>query len=86
MPMYEYKCNKCEKVFTVMQRMDAGTSGLSCPECKGTELTKLISSTFSPESSKAMPPSFESAAAKMPTGMGGGGCSSGMCGSGMCGM
>jgi putative FmdB family regulatory protein len=84
MPVYEYKC-KCGHVFQAMRSMSAGMDGLECPECKGTELVKLLSKTFSPDSSKAMPPSFEAAASKMPSGMGGG-CGSGMCGSGMCGM
>ena len=84
MPIYEYKCSSCSKTFSLIQRMGAGTDGLACPECKGTELTKLLSSTFSPDSSKAMPSSLESAAASMPKM--GGGCGGGMCGSGMCGM
>ncbi len=85
MPMYEYKCNGCGSVFQVMQKMGAGADGLSCPGCKGSKLTKLISATYSPSSDKAMPGSFESAMASMPK-MGGGGCPSGTCGSGMCGM
>jgi len=81
MPMYEYKCNKCSTVFTVMQRMGAGSAGLSCPDCRGTALSKLISSTFSPESVKAMPSSMAAAGASMPKfGGSGGGCGSGMCG------
>ena len=86
MPIYEYKCSSCGHVFSLMQRMGAGIDGLACPGCKSVELTKLLSSTFTPESGKAMPASFEAAASKMPQGMGGGGCGSGMCGSGMCGM
>jgi putative FmdB family regulatory protein len=87
MPVYEYKCGKCENVFSLMQRMGAGKEGVSCPSCKGTEVVKVMSLTYSPESSKAMPPSFESASSNMPKGMGGGGgCPSGMCGSGMCGI
>jgi len=85
MPVYEYKCG-CGKVFSMMRSMGAGTEGISCPECSGMEITKLLSATFSPDSSKAMPSSFESAGANMPKMGGGGGCGSGMCGSGMCGM
>ncbi len=84
MPMYEYRCSKCNTVFSVMQRMGAGAESLSCPGCRGIELTKLISSTFTPESGKAMPASFEFPAASMPKM--GGGCGGGMCGSGMCGV
>jgi len=88
MPMYEYKCGKCGTVTTVMQRMGAGPGGLSCPECKGSDLKKLISITFTVESVKSMPSGMEAAGASMPKGLGGmgGGCGGGMCGSGMCGM
>jgi len=87
MPIYEYKCDSCNETFSMMQRMGAGMDGLSCPACKGVSLTKLLSVTTTPESSKALPSSFESAAAKMPNlSGGGGGCGGGMCGSGMCGM
>ncbi len=79
MPVYEYRCDKCGKVFSMMRSMGAGAEGVSCPECRGTEVTKLLSATYSPDSSKAMPSSFDMP--KM-----GGGCPSGTCGSGMCGM
>ena len=84
MPMYEYGCNGCGNVFTMMRRMGAGTEGLSCPGCGSGDLKKLLSATFTPDSEKAMPSGMESAGAKMP-GMGGG-CGGGMCGSGMCGI
>jgi len=84
MPVYEYRCGGCEKVFQAMRKVGSGADGLSCPSCGGDKLTKILSATFTPDSSKAMPSSMESCAPKMP-GMGGG-CPSGMCGSGMCGM
>ena len=88
MPIYEYKCSACNETFSLIRRMGAGTEGLSCPACKSGEITKLLSLTCTPDSEKALPSSFESAAAKMPdlSKGGGGGCSGGMCGSGMCGI
>lgn len=43
MPLYEYQCSKCTKVFEVMQKFsDAPVT--ECPECKG-PVQKLMSST-----------------------------------------
>lgn len=41
MPVYEYECNSCEKVFEVQQKM-SDAPFKKCPECAG-ELKKLIS-------------------------------------------
>ena len=41
MPVYEYECNACQKVFEVQQKM-ADKPLTSCPECEG-ELKKLMS-------------------------------------------
>lgn len=41
MPVYEYECNTCRKVFEVQQKM-ADKPLTSCPECEG-ELKKLMS-------------------------------------------
>jgi len=41
MPVYEYECKGCEKVFEVQQRM-ADSPLTQCPECSG-EVTKLMS-------------------------------------------
>jgi putative FmdB family regulatory protein len=43
MPVYEYECNECQKVFEVQQKM-ADKPLSECPECKG-EVKKLISSS-----------------------------------------
>lgn len=46
MPVYEYRCLKCEKIHEAIQKFsDAPLT--ECPECKG-ELTKIMSlSSFS---------------------------------------
>ncbi|MBI5190547.1 MAG: zinc ribbon domain-containing protein [Nitrospirae bacterium] len=84
MPMYEYRCGGCNETFTVMQKMGAGAEGLSCPACRSTELSKLISSTFSPESEKAMPTDLEMSKAMhdIQKASAGSPCASGMCGGG----
>ncbi|WP_136810033.1 FmdB family zinc ribbon protein [Desulfosediminicola flagellatus] len=41
MPVYEYECNGCEKVFEIQQKM-ADDPLTTCPECEG-ELKKLMS-------------------------------------------
>ena len=41
MPVYEYECKACEKIFEVQQRI-ADEPLKNCPECES-ELTKLMS-------------------------------------------
>ncbi len=41
MPVYEYECDQCEKVFEIQQRMSEEPLK-SCPECEG-EVRKLMS-------------------------------------------
>ncbi len=41
MPVYEYECNECHKVFEIQQKM-ADKPLTSCPECEG-EIKKLMS-------------------------------------------
>ncbi|OGP96077.1 MAG: hypothetical protein A2157_18990 [Deltaproteobacteria bacterium RBG_16_47_11] len=47
MPIYEYRCRKCGKVFEMIQKMDEGGEALKCSSCgqKGPE--KLMSCCFS---------------------------------------
>ncbi len=41
MPVYEYECRECEKVFEVQQRMSDDPL-TNCPECEG-PVRKLVS-------------------------------------------
>ena len=41
MPVYEYECSGCQKIFEVQQRLSEKPLS-ACPEC-GTEVRKLIS-------------------------------------------
>ena len=46
MPIYEYRCCKCDEQFEVRQAMGEDGSSLRCPTCGAAKPTKLIS-TFS---------------------------------------
>lgn len=43
MPIYEYRCLKCESLHEIMQKI-TDPALTSCPDCGG-EMTKLISNT-----------------------------------------
>ena len=43
MPIYEFKCNKCGKVFELLCIGSDDEKGAQCPSCGGTETTKLLS-------------------------------------------
>ncbi len=72
MPLYEYKCAKCDKSFEILQR---NNEKVVCPDCGEKSLEKLFSVFASSSSSESasggsgMPPS-----------------SPGSCGTGCCGM
>ncbi|MFQ5965679.1 MAG: zinc ribbon domain-containing protein [Candidatus Scalinduaceae bacterium] len=72
MPLYEYKCKKCDKSFEILQR---NNEKAVCPNCGGTSLNKLFSvfasgSTSDSSSSEGGIPSS----------------APGKCGTGCCGM
>ena len=35
MPLYEYKCEKCETVFNDLRRADEREDPIQCPQCGG---------------------------------------------------
>lgn len=43
MPMYEYKCEHCRTIFTVL-RNSTCFDEVQCPECQTTNVTKKMSS------------------------------------------
>jgi len=43
MPIYEYACHRCKKFVEVMVRRVSDDYVPHCPECNGTELTRMIS-------------------------------------------
>jgi len=44
MPIYEYRCRKCEKVFERFQKVGQGGEKLVCPYCGEKKPEKMISS------------------------------------------
>jgi putative FmdB family regulatory protein len=74
MPIYEYKCDKCETHFEKLVRRAADENQLSCPSCGERHLTQQYS-TFSARANGV------SQQAEAPS------CPGGMCRTpGMCGM
>ena len=43
MPIYEYKCNNCQKKFEKLVGVVAGSKTISCPNCQSEDVTQLIS-------------------------------------------
>ena len=83
MPVYEYKCNECGGVLSLMRKMGQGAEDLICPSCGGKEMHKLLSATNVGASSKAFECPSGSCGMGMPGGMPMGGCpGSHICGSG----
>jgi putative FmdB family regulatory protein len=49
MPIFEYKCSDCDKVFEIVY-LPGKDSELKCAVCGSTNLKKLISAPFLPSS------------------------------------
>ncbi len=43
MPLYEYSCRECGRRFEVLQRVGADGSGVVCPGCGASAVTKQFS-------------------------------------------
>lgn len=43
MPMYEYRCQKCDKSFETLRRMQDADRDLQCPECQSDKVVRLLS-------------------------------------------
>ena len=44
MPLYEYRCDKCNKPFEMLRRMSDSDTGVDCPACKSKRVTRQFSS------------------------------------------
>ena len=47
MPLYEYRCRRCEKQFDVTQSVHARVEDTICPFCQAQDATRLLSSFVS---------------------------------------
>lgn len=54
MPIYEYRCLRCHKVFSFLVGVVADSGKPACPRCKGKKLTKLISRVARVRSKEAL--------------------------------
>ena len=43
MPIFEYKCNNCDNVFELLVLGKSSNNNLTCKNCGGTEVHKIIS-------------------------------------------
>lgn len=66
MPIYEYKCKKCNHVFEVFQHIGADGSELNCPICKAPEPKKIFS-TFATTGGNSGSSSFANCSTKEST-------------------
>jgi putative FmdB family regulatory protein len=51
MPIYEYLCRKCGKIFEKIQKINEGGEHLTCPSCGGKKPEKVLSSFSSSKGS-----------------------------------
>ncbi|MBI5042974.1 MAG: zinc ribbon domain-containing protein [Nitrospirae bacterium] len=58
MPIYEYKCKKCEHTFEIIQKSTKEKEGLICPRCGAKETERVLSSFSSFGGSFCAPNSF----------------------------
>lgn len=71
MPLYEYRCPRCQERFEVLQRVGDSAESVRCPECGAGSVERLLS-TFAASAAGASSMSFADA----------GGCGRPQCGSG----
>ncbi|MGA2315851.1 MAG: zinc ribbon domain-containing protein [Thermodesulfobacteriota bacterium] len=53
MPIYEYRCRKCGKLFEKIQKVDEGGNSLKCPYCGGKKPEKVFSRFSSSKGSES---------------------------------
>jgi len=52
MPIYEYRCRKCGRIFEKIQKLGDGEKSLTCPYC-GSQRPEKILSSFSSKGSES---------------------------------
>ena len=78
MPIFEYKCKKCNTKFDILHKSSSNLGDVVCPNCQSTENQKLLS-TFSSTGFSSPASSCESGNCGVQPNYSGG-CSSGLCG------
>ncbi len=82
MPIYEYRCAKCDHSFEALVR--PGDGGAQCPLCHGSKLKRELS-TFASRGSNGDGAAAAAYAMANSGAANGGGCGGGGCGGGGCG-
>lgn len=49
MPIYEFRCEECQRVIEALRQMGQGPEGLACPDCGSKKLSQVFS-TFAASS------------------------------------
>ncbi len=76
MPIYEYKCSGCKRIFEELIRNPSDETGIKCPVCGSTSVKKIMSSYSAFGSSNTEPDYSDSGSSSCPSC----GCGSGSCG------
>jgi putative FmdB family regulatory protein len=54
MPIYEYRCKACERIFAFLYGVSRDSRDPACPACQGKDLARLISRVARVRSEEAM--------------------------------
>ncbi|UCC68251.1 MAG: zinc ribbon domain-containing protein [Armatimonadota bacterium] len=73
MPLYEFRCKKCDRVFERLCRAGSNGKGLTCPACGSRSLRRLMSVFAARVSGERGSPAMSGSGAGCST------CSSGSC-------
>jgi putative FmdB family regulatory protein len=71
MPLYEYRCSHCGQNFELLRKMGDADTGLECPKCQSSQVSRQLS-TFAPHMGSP-------AGATAPCGAPAGSCGGGHC-------
>jgi len=76
MPIYEYKCSDCGKLYEQIRRMSEADSGVECPGCRSERVKRQLSSFATTSGGSNMSSQMQSAGCGKPSccQITGGGC------------
>ena len=43
MPLYEYQCGNCGKLFEMLRRIKDADSDVECPDCRSNKIERMLS-------------------------------------------
>ncbi len=80
MPIFEYKCNDCNKKFDVLHKSSTNLEEVICPDCQSKNSKKLLSSFSASMSSSGYEGGSSCSDGSCGVPSYGGSCANGMCG------